>query len=192
VDEAQRVLRPLKAHGRPVLDLCTPKPDVDHQAMFDASFPHGWWYYMRSCDVPELTDDIIDLTVAHAVPIWQLGGARARVADDATAFTGRSAGFTFNITGATETAEGFDVECDWVRQFWDRPRATRHRRLLNFLMDEGPGRVRQAHGPQTSAGSAPSNGAATRTTTSTSIPTSTPTKTSGPTTRLMQSRLRSS
>ena len=158
VDEAQRVLRPLKAHGRPVLDLCTPKPYVDHQAMFDASFPHGWWYYMRSCDVPELTDAIIDLTVAHAAritsprtafPIWQLGGARARVADDATAFTGRSAGFTFNITGATETADGFDVEREWVRQFWTDLEPHGTGAYVNFLMDEGPGRVRQAYGPQT-------------------------------------------
>ena len=147
VDEAQRVLRPLKAHGRPVLDLCTPKPSVDHQAMFDASYPHGWWYYMRSCDVPELTDDIIDLTVAHAAritsprtafPIWQLGGARARVADDATAFTGRSAGFTFNITAATETADGFDVEREWVRQFWT-DLEPRHRRLRQLPDGRRPG-----------------------------------------------------
>jgi hypothetical protein len=126
--------------------------------MFDASFPHGWWYYMRSCDVPELTDSIIDLTVAHAAritsprtafPIWQLGGARARVADDATAFTGRSAGFTFNITGATETADGFDVEREWVRQFWTDLEPHGTGAYVNFLMDEGPGRVRQAYGPQT-------------------------------------------
>ena len=198
VDEAQRVLRPLKAHGRPVLDLCTPKPYVDHQAMFDASFPHGWWYYMRSCDVPELTDAIIDLTVAHAAritsprtafPIWQLGGARARVADDATAFTGRSAGFTFNITGATETADGFDAEREWVRQFWTDLEPHGTGAYVNFLMDEGPERGRRPTAHRPSAGSAPSNAATTRTTTSTSIPTSTPTKTSGPTTRLMQSRL---
>ena len=85
-----------------------PKPFVDHQAMFDPSFPHGWWYYFRSCDVAELTDEVIDITVEHArrirspltaFPIWQLGGAVARVGDDETAFNGRSAGHTFNITG---------------------------------------------------------------------------------------------
>jgi len=158
IEDAHRVLLPLKSHGRPLLDLCTPKPYVEHQAMFDASFPHGWWYYMRSCDVPELTDDIIELTVAHAAritsprtafPIWHLGGARARVADDATAFSGRSAGLTFNITGATETADGFDVERDWVRRFWADLEPYGTGAYVNFLMDEGPARVRQTYGAET-------------------------------------------
>ena len=91
VDEGEAVVRPLKAFGSPVLDLCEPKPYVDHQAMFDASFPHGWWYYMRACDVAELSDEVIDITVEHAMriqspltafPIWQLGGAVARVGED--------------------------------------------------------------------------------------------------------------
>ena len=79
--------------------LCVPKPFVAHQAMFDPSFPHGWWYYFRSCDVAELTDDVIDITVEHsmpdparrctAFPIWQMGGAVARVGEDDTAFNGR-------------------------------------------------------------------------------------------------------
>jgi FAD binding domain len=83
VEEGERVVEPLKAFGRPVLDLCVPKPFLTHQAMFDPSFPHGWWYYMRSCDVAELTDEVIDITVEHslrikspltAFPIWQRGG----------------------------------------------------------------------------------------------------------------------
>jgi hypothetical protein len=56
-------VRPLRAFGSPVLDLCEPKPDVAHQTMFDASFPHGWRYYFRACDVSELTDDVIDVTI---------------------------------------------------------------------------------------------------------------------------------
>ena len=43
---------------------------------------------MRACDVAELTDEVIDITVEHALrirspltafPIWQMGGAVARV-----------------------------------------------------------------------------------------------------------------
>ena len=54
-EEGERVVKPLKRFGSPVLDLCTPKPFLEHQAMFDPSFRHGWWYYVRSCDVAELT-----------------------------------------------------------------------------------------------------------------------------------------
>ena len=44
VEEAEEVVRPLRAFGSPVLDRCEPKPYVAHQAMFDPTFPHGWWY----------------------------------------------------------------------------------------------------------------------------------------------------
>ena len=30
-----------------------------HQAMFDPSFPPGRWYYFKSCDVGELTDELL-------------------------------------------------------------------------------------------------------------------------------------
>ena len=113
VEEGERVVRPLKAFGSPVLDLCEPKPYLAHQSMFDPSFPHGRWYYFRACDVAELSDEVIDITVEHALrikspltafPIWQMGGAVARVGEDDTAFNGRGAGHTFNINATTETA----------------------------------------------------------------------------------------
>ena len=154
-DEGARVLRPLKDFGSPALDLCEPKPYVAHQGMFDPSFPHGRWYYMRACDVAELTDDVIDITVEHSMrirsplttfPIWQMGGAVARVHDDDTAFSGRSAGHTFNITGSTETAAGFDEEREWARSFWSALKPHHTGVYVNFLMDEGQDRVREAYG----------------------------------------------
>ena len=155
VEEGQNVVRPLKAFGSPVLDLCVPKHFLAHQAMFDPSFPHGWWYYMRSCDVADLTDEVIDITVEHALridspltafPIWQRGGAAARVGEDETAFGGRAAGYTFNITAATETAEGFEEEQEWVRTFWSALKPHHTGAYVNFLMEEGVERIRQAYG----------------------------------------------
>ena len=157
LEEGDQVIRPLKAFGAPVLDLCEPKPYLAHQAMFDPSFPHGRWYYMRACDVTELSDEVIDITVEHALqirseltafPIWQMGGAIARTSDDATAFNGRGAGHTFNITGSTATAEGFDEEREWSRKFWSALEPYHTSVYVNFLMDEGQQRVRDAYGPQ--------------------------------------------
>ena len=48
VDEGEEVLRPMKTFGSPVLDLCVPKPFLEHQAMFDPAFPHYRWYYNRA------------------------------------------------------------------------------------------------------------------------------------------------
>jgi len=157
IDEGEKVIAPLRALGSPVLDLCGPKPYVEHQAMFDPSFPPGRWYYMRACDVAKLTDDVIDITVDHSMrirsplttfPIWQLGGAVARVDDDATAFNGRGAGHTFNLTAMTEGPTGFDAERDWSRDFWSALEPHHQSVYVNFLMDEGEDRVRAAYGPE--------------------------------------------
>src|ERR687889_104485 len=155
IEDGEKAVKPLKAFGSPVLDLCVPKPFLAHQAMFDLSFQHGWWYYMRACDVAELTDDVIDITVEHslrinspltAFPIWQLGGAVARVGEDETALGGTRAGHTFNITAATETEEGFDEERKWVRNFWSALEPYHTSVYVNFLMEEGEERIRQAYG----------------------------------------------
>jgi hypothetical protein len=156
VEEGERAIAPLKAFAPPVVDLCGPKPYVEHQGMFDPSYPHGWWYYIRACDVAELSDAVIDVTVEHsrrirspltAFPIWQQGGAVARVGEDETAFNGRAAGHTFNLSAITENAAGFEAERDWSRSFWSALEPYHTSVYVNFLMEEGEERVREAYGP---------------------------------------------
>jgi FAD/FMN-containing dehydrogenase len=155
VEEGERVLAPLKRFGSPVLDLCQPKPYLAHQQMFDPSFPHGWWYYVRACDVAELSDDIVDIMVDHgmritspitSVALWQMGGAVARVPEDETAFNGRKAAFTFNINGNSTTADGFEAERQWARDYWAALKPHHTTVYVNFLMEEGEDRVRQTYG----------------------------------------------
>ncbi|CAN5665924.1 FAD-binding oxidoreductase [soil metagenome] len=160
VEEGEEVVRPLKAFGSPVLDRCEPKPYVAHQAMFDASFPHGWWYYVRGCDVGELTDEVIDVMFEYggrivspitSVALWQIGGAVARVGESDTAFNGRNAAFTFNINGNSETAEGFEAEREWARAHWSALEPYQTSVYVNFLntpMEEGEERVRLAYGAE--------------------------------------------
>ena len=81
-----------------------------------------------------------------AFPIWQLGGAIARVGEDETAFAGRTAGHSFNITAVTETSAGFDEERAWVQDFASALAPHQTGVYVNFLMDEGNERVRQAYG----------------------------------------------
>ena len=155
VEEGQEVLRPLKSFGTPVLDLCMPKPFLTHQGMFDPSFKPGWWYYVRSCDVAGLTDEVIDIVVEHgkrivspisSIALWQMGGAVARVGEDETAFNGRNAGFTFNINGNSMSADGFAAERQWSRDYWSALAPYHTGVYVNFLMEEGEDRVRQAYG----------------------------------------------
>ncbi len=155
VEEGERVVRPLKEFGSPLLDLCGPKPFLTHQSMFDASFPRGWWYYFRSCDVADLNDGVIDVMTEYgnqiaspitSVGLWQMGGAVARVDEDDAAFNGRTAGHTFNIGGNTESAAGFEEEREWARSYWSALSPYHTSVYVNFLMDEGEERIRQAYG----------------------------------------------
>jgi hypothetical protein len=155
VDEGKEVLRPMRGFGSPVLDLFAPKQFVAHQQMFNPSFRHGCWYYVRSCDVAELTDEVIGVVAEYgrlisspmsSIALWQMGGAVARVADDATAFSGRSAGFTFNINGNTATADGFEDQRQWARDYWTALAPFHTGVYVNFLMEEGGARIRQAYG----------------------------------------------
>ena len=157
VEDGQAAVRPLKAFGEVVHDLCEPKPFVAHQAMLDPGLPHGWWYYARSCDVAELTDDVIDTTVEHSLrirsprtsyPIFHLGGAIRHVDDDDTAFNGRAAGHTYNINGIApgNNGEGFDEERDWARGLWEALAPHHTSVYVNFLMDEGQDGIRRAYG----------------------------------------------
>ena len=148
-------MRPLREFGSPVLDLCLPKPYVAHQAMFDASFPHGWWYYFRACDVAELTDDVIDVDgrareadrlpdhERRALPDGRGSRPRGRVRD---AFNGRDAAFTFNINGNSETAEGSRPSASGHAPSGPRSQPYHTGVYVNFLMDEGEERIRQAYG----------------------------------------------
>ncbi|HYH25647.1 MAG TPA: FAD-binding oxidoreductase [Blastococcus sp.] len=155
IAEGERVLRPMRNFGSPVLDLFAAKPFVAHERMFDPSFKHGCWYYFRSCDVAALTDEVIGVMVEHgrrisspitSLALWQRGGAEARVADDATAFGGRSTGFTFNINGNSPTADGFEDQKEWAREYWTALAPFHTGVFVNFLMEEGAARVRQAYG----------------------------------------------
>jgi hypothetical protein len=157
IEDGEKIVRPMKEFGSPILDLCTPKPFVAHQAMFDPSFPQGWWYYFRSADLAELTDDVIDIVAEHAqrmtspltaFPIFQLGGAISSVGENETAYNGRSAGHTINVNATTATQEGFDEEREWSRNLWTALQPYHTGVYVNFLMDEGEDRIRQAYGAE--------------------------------------------
>src|SRR5205823_11997423 len=70
----------------------------------------------------------------------------ARVGADDTAFNGRTSGHTFNLNAATVTQEGFDEEREWARGLWSALEPYHTSVYVNFLMEEGQDRIRQAYG----------------------------------------------
>jgi hypothetical protein len=83
-----------------------------------------------------------------SVALWQMGGAVARVDENETAFNGRTAGFTFNINGNSESADGFEAERRWARGYWSALEPYHSSVYVNFLMEEGEERIRQAYGAE--------------------------------------------
>jgi FAD/FMN-containing dehydrogenase len=70
------------------------------------------------------------------------------VGENDTAFNGRNAGHTININATTTTAEGFDEEREWSRNFWSALQPYHTSVYVNFLMEEGEERIRQAYGAE--------------------------------------------
>jgi FAD/FMN-containing dehydrogenase len=155
VDEGEKVVKPLREFGTPLIDGCAPMPFTQHQGMLDPSFPHGWWYYIRSCNLAELTDEVIDILVDHGhqivspltvFSVYHLGGAVVRVGEEETAFGARDAVHTVNVIGITRTGDGFDEEREWARGLWTALQPHHQNVYVNFLMDEGEDRIREAYG----------------------------------------------
>jgi FAD/FMN-containing dehydrogenase len=155
IADGERTLQPLRACGTPLFDLISPRPYLAQQASNDKAVPHGWHYYWKSTQLPDLDDDAIDglteRSLAMRSPrsftvIFQLGGAVARVAEDATAYSHRSARYNININAVWLPGERGEVETAWAIDLFDRLNA-RQAVYVNFLMDEGQERVRKAYGP---------------------------------------------
>jgi FAD/FMN-containing dehydrogenase len=156
-EKGLEVVRPLKEFGSPIADLLEPMPYLALQSMFDPFVPHGLHRYWKSVELPQLTDGAIDTLVAQASAqtsprsyciVLQLGGALSRVDEAATAYGQRDAAYNvaINAVWAPDDTEG-ERHIAWAREFFDalEPHA-RGRVYVNFLGDEGQGRVRAAYG----------------------------------------------
>lgn len=149
-------LAPLRAYGHPLADLTGLRPYPEHQAMLDPTAPHGWHYYWKSSEVAMLGDDLIDVLVEHTAKVasprsytlvFHLGGAIARVPEDATAYPHRSAGHAVIIDGAWLAEEPVtDRETAWVRDFFHAVEPHQVGVYVNFLGNEGQDRVLASYG----------------------------------------------
>ena len=159
-DEAAhaRLIEPIKAALRPIVELVTPIPYVGLQQMFDAAAPWGMYAYEKAVYLDELTDAAIDVMVTYQakkmsplsiVPIFVMGGAYSRVDAERTAFGGsRDYRYVVNISGATPSPDEYDAERQWARDYWAAlmPHAAGIGGYVNFMSEYEEGRVRNAYG----------------------------------------------
>jgi FAD/FMN-containing dehydrogenase len=158
IKDGEKEFEELRRFATPALDTIAPKPYLAHQAMFDAALPHGRGYYWKSCALPPLTDGMIEVLIRQAekitspfstMPLFTLGGAVARVPEDATAFPNRKAQHNLNILGAWEMNDPDPQHhIAWVRQTWEAMQPFSTGGYVNFMSDEPAERLRAVYGSE--------------------------------------------
>ena len=156
MEEGERAVARLRRFGEPLVDLIRPTPYVAHQAMLDATAPHGLSYYWKSEYLPPLSDALIDTLVERAwrvatpesyTIIFHLGGAVGRADPESSAFEDRHATHAVVIDSVWSEPARASACIAWTRGVWEavRPYST-GRIYVNFLGEEGQDRVRAAYG----------------------------------------------
>ncbi len=156
----ERALAPLRALAEPVADAVSPMPYPDiyrftaHQAE-----PHAASIRMMFAD--DLSDAALDASLEamknasspfSLIQFRGLGGAMARVDDNATAFAHRDRRFFVAIIALwLDPAQDAAAHEAWTSALWRTIRPEGSGVYVNFLEVEGSDRVREAYPPATYA-----------------------------------------
>ena len=162
IEEGERLLRPLREFKPIIVDQVAPCDYAVVQGLAEASNPQGMRNYWKSNSLGDLSDELIDLVVDRyrSVPALHthvafehLGGAVARVPDNATACHNRHWPFDFLIVGIWDNPEEDELNIDWVRSLWDdlRPFAGdgAYTNYMDVEKGEGDRQLRTAYGDET-------------------------------------------
>ena len=155
--EGEKVFKPLRAFGSPMLDEIQPMPFPQMQTLLDAAFPDGNQNYWKSTFLRELSDDAIAVLVEHAnratspltgVTIEFYGGAASRVGVSESAFAQRQARYDLVIVAQWVDPGESQRHIGWARGLADSMRPfSSGAYFLNFLGEEGEDTIKAAYGP---------------------------------------------
>jgi FAD/FMN-containing dehydrogenase len=156
IEKGERVLRPLRAFGKPVADDIGPISYTEVQRRTDAIFPHGLQYYWKSGFVTHIgaaaIDTLVDRfpTVSSPKSLFvyqQYGGAVGRIGQTETAFAHRQAQYDFLVISVWSNPAESESHIRWARESWDLMQPfTTGAFYVNNLLDEDEARIRAAYG----------------------------------------------
>ncbi len=158
LERGAELLRPIRELGSPAADVVGPMPYTALQQLVDASNPAGLYNYWKAELVQELPDELIDKVIAHSegmrsphsvMFIQPLGGALARIPEDACAITARSAPWALHGIGEWVTPEESEYELEWVRAWGRMVEPYKVAGIpMTFSADAGDERVRATYGEE--------------------------------------------
>jgi FAD/FMN-containing dehydrogenase len=126
-DEGRKVAEPLRHLGTPITDLLGPMPYTMMQSLLDGLYAPGARNYFKAGYLGGLSDEAIDTLVrfqgstispSSEIHVHQLGGAVARVPDDATAFGQRGAPYLLNIVARWADPGTDAAQIAWARDLF--------------------------------------------------------------------------
>jgi FAD/FMN-containing dehydrogenase len=154
--EGAKAVRALRALGSPIADVVSPHPFVGWQAAFDPLLTPGARNYWKSHDFTDLSDGAIGAMVdaARALPspecevfIAHVGGAMARVAPDATAWSNRGAHFVMNAHSRWREKADDSAGIGWARKLFQSTAPFASGSVyVNFMPEDEADRVASAYG----------------------------------------------
>jgi FAD/FMN-containing dehydrogenase len=154
VDAGRQALAPFRALAAPIADMVRPMRYPEMYGLFGEDGPGPAQEVARSMFVDEVDREIGEAILGHlgastlSIAVAQLrvlGGAMARVPADATAFAHRGRRVMVALGGVYERAEETPVHEAWITGFAAELGKDGPGVYVNFLGDEGEGRVREAY-----------------------------------------------
>jgi FAD/FMN-containing dehydrogenase len=154
--EGEKLLAPIRAAATPVADLGGPIPYRALNSLIDALWPEGGRYYMRAGYLAGMTPEAVSSIVAShlstplpqcEIHVHDLGGAVARVGEQATAFGDRSAPYVINIVAGWQDPADDEANLAWIRDAGARlDEFCTGAVYSNFMGSEGEERTKAAYG----------------------------------------------
>jgi FAD/FMN-containing dehydrogenase len=152
VEAGERVLAPFRALATPIVDMVKPSR---YPEMYPPDDPD---YHpiatSRTMFVDSVDRGVAEMIVEHlnacdaqmrVAQIRVLGGAMARVPVDATAFAHRRSKIMVNIAALYERPDQAALYEPWVSGFMAALKQSDNGAYVNFLVDEGEARIRDAY-----------------------------------------------
>jgi FAD/FMN-containing dehydrogenase len=154
--EGEKLLRPIRAFGPPLVDQIGPSPYIALQSIGEHFNPIGHRNYQKSNYLRALSDEAIEMMVEHyaRVPaplthivVEHMGGAVSRMDRSATAYPYRDAQYNFLIVGIWSDPAEDPTQISWVRTLWQalQPFST-GRLYLNYDSDVAGDQLQAAFG----------------------------------------------
>jgi len=151
-ERADKLTKPLRSVGTPLLDHVGPLPFPAVQSLFDPLLPAGMQWYWRADFVKTFSADAIAAHLEHAkrapagisqVHIYPIDGAAHRAAPGDTAFSYRDANFAVVIVGVDPDPANKGLITTWCKEYFDATHAfSAGGAYINFMMEEGQERVK--------------------------------------------------